>query len=471
MRRTTRHASGSRGRARAPWTTGWRTTRSLALASAVALLAAGCDDLSSPAGPAGMEPPEPGLSVQEVSQQETPSQEAVAEAVPGFAGYFLADGDPTAYLTDPDRRPEVEEALDGWLSSRGLTASDLEVRQASYDWGQLSDWYEEAWPAALVVDGAVLSDIDEGSNRLRFGGSSATAVAQMATAVAATGVPDDAFVVEEVSPIEPVRTLRDRVRPVPGGYQINFLNTADAVTVSLICTLGFNVVPEAPEHEPNASFVTNSHCSEVEADGATAQTDYYQPLQDPDGDDMVNPENLIGTEVHDPAVTVSADCPDALPCRWSDAARAEYTPDVPFELGKLARTAEFDPLLGTLEVDPKKPTFEITDEQRFAVLGETAHKVGRTTGWTGGEVTATCVNVVAIGGSFVRRCQAQVSAGVDSGDSGSPVFLSHNRRGNVNSGKVVLNGILWGGSVEGDPHFTYSPMFNIERELGPLQTH
>lgn len=206
----------------------------------------------------------------------------------------------------------------------------------------------------------------------------------MTDAVAATGVPEDAYTVEEVSRIERVETLRDRVRPVPGGYQINFLKAADLVTVSYLCTLGFNAIPEGPEHEPNASFVTNSHCSDVEADDAVVQTEYYQPDQDPDGDNMANPENFIATEVHDPAANVSISCPDALPCRWSDAARAEYASDVPFELGEIARTASFDPMRGTLEVDPKKSTFDIVEEQRFAVLGEMANKVGRTTGWTGG---------------------------------------------------------------------------------------
>lgn len=81
-------------------------------------------------------------------------------------------------------RPAAEEALATWLSTRGFTASDLQVRQARYDWIQLDAWYEQAWPAALSVQGAVLSDIDEGQNRLRFGGVDASAISAMAAAVA-----------------------------------------------------------------------------------------------------------------------------------------------------------------------------------------------------------------------------------------------------------------------------------------------
>lgn len=160
----------------------------------------------------------------------------------------------------------------------------------------------------------------------------------------------------------------------------------------------------------------------------------------------------------------------AAPRRWSDAARAEYAEGVAFELAKIGRPAAFDQFQGTLDVDQKNPTFEIVDEQPFAVLGETVNKVGRTTGWTGGEIIATCQNILAIGATYVRRCQARVAAGVGSGDSGSPVFAFGNRRGRVAGGRVILSGILWAGTLDGT-QFIYSPTFNIERELGLLKTH
>lgn len=444
------------------------------LALAVALAVGACQDTTPPTGPpAG--PPSPDLSLQDVSQEETPDPMAVAQVVPGFAGYFLAGDEPTVQLTDPAERPAAEDALSGWLSSRGFSASDLEVRQAEYDWLQLDEWYRAAWPEALSVDGAVLSDLDEGNNRLRFGGVDDAAVSLMDAAVAEAGVPSDAYVVEVVPPVEPVATLRDRVRPVPAGYQINFVFLVDGEVVSVgpRCTLGFNAIPEGPEHEPNASFIVNSHCTGLEGDGATGEVRYYQPLQTSLTSVLIeDDENFIGVEVDDPVAQISPDCPDAVPCRWADAARAEYSGDVPFELGEIARPAAFDPIEGTIEVDEKKPSFEIADEQPFAVLGEFANKVGRTTGWTGGEVTATCVNVIAIGGVFVRRCQAFVAAGSGGGDSGSPVFLAQNRRSQASGKKVILGGILWGGSIEEeDPEFVYSPTFNIERELGLLQTH
>jgi hypothetical protein len=54
-----------------------------------------------------------------------------------------------------------------------------------------------------------------------------------------------------------------------------------------------------------------------------------------------------------------------------------------------------------------------------------------------------------------------VSAGVGGGDSGSPVFMGTNN--------VTLVGILWGGNSSGT-QFVFSPIANIEQELGSLVT-
>ena len=431
------------------------------------------DDLTSPESlDSGV--PMPSISALQLSQQETPDPAAVARAVPGFAGYFLDSSQrPSVYLKDVSRRPAAEMALAGWLSSRGFTGASLQVRQARYDWFELHALYGRALTAALSVPGAVFADVDEGNNRLRFGG---TNLSGLTAAVLAAGVPSSAFAVELASPIALRSTLQDRVRPVPGGYQINFLNVAGVVgPTSLLCTLGFNAIPEG-SLTGKPSYVTNSHCTGVSADAALIPMDHYQPLQDVNEDNMVDPENFIGSQVDDPSTTITLDCVSVLddpvvrapgPCRWSDASRGEYAAGVPFQLGRIAKTVAFDPVQGTLEVDPST-TFRITGEQPFAVLGETVNKVGRTTGWTGGKVTGTCVDIIT-DDHFIRRCQAQVAAGSAGGDSGSPVFTAPNRRGKPSS-KVILAGILWGGSIEGEPQFVYSPMFNIERELGPLKT-
>jgi hypothetical protein len=441
-----------------------------ALAVAVVVGSVGCRDAVVPSAPAVsplvIDSPLSGYALaQNATPEESPApdQMDVAGDVPGFGGYFLDEsGAPTVYLTDPSHRAEAEAALAGFLADRGFTAADLQVRQGTYEYAQLDAWYRQARPDAFSVAGIILGDVDEANNRIRFGVANADAVAALQGALVALGVPSDAVIVQERAPIGTVATLRQDITPLQGGLQINFLNVGGVVGVSLLCTLGFNAISDGV-----SSFITNSHCSNVEG-GSETPTDYYQPLQDTDGDRLADPENLIGTEAHDPHWSLSLDCPlPGFQCRWSDASRAAYIPSAAAEaqLGRIARTVRPSTSLDDVELTIDG-FFNIRREQPRGVVGEIANKVGRTTGWTFGRTTETCVDVLALGTTHIRLCQEIVSAVVDGGDSGSPVFR---RRGDGSN--VILLGVLWGGSVDDtNPEFVYSPMFGIERELGALTT-
>jgi hypothetical protein len=276
-------------------------------------------------------------------------------------------------------------------------------------------------------------DADEASNRVRIGVERGAA-GQARAAVARLGIPAEAVIVEETEPITFAATLRDRVRPVVGGLQINF--------PGFLCTLGFNAVRSGV-----SSFITNSHCTNTQ--GGTEGTPYWQPLE------SVDPVR-IGTEVDDPVYfRRRSGCPNGRRCRFSDASRAAYAAGIDVDLGTLAKTT--GPNNGSITISG---SFNITGEGSAAV-GQTANKVGRTTGWTQGLVTNTCVNTGVSGSNIVQLCQTFVSAGVGGGDSGSPVFRE--------TSNVTLLGILWGGNSSGT-QFVYSPIANIEQELGALTT-
>jgi hypothetical protein len=381
----------------------------------------------------------------------------VAQAVSGFGGYFLdAAGVPSVYLTDAAQRPAAEQALAGFLTDQGFASADLRVLQGQYEYTQLDAWYRQARRSVFTVAGFILGDVDEGSNRLRFGVTDAAGVAGVQGALAQLGVPSSAAIVQQRAPIEAVATLRDRVRPIVGGLQINFFVTPPGLHPgSLLCTLGFNA-----ERFGISSFITNSHCTNVEG-GEETPTDYYQNVR------AGGAANFIGFEVDDPHWTsqLNLDCPPPFQCRYSDASRAQYGPGVPATLGRIARVDEI-----TTTLDDTTHTiagsFSIRAERADPIQGEVVNKVGRTTGWTQGPTTGTCIDVLALGTNHIRLCQALVTALVDGGDSGSSVFF---RRGGGSN--VTLLGILWGGSVdEENPEFVYSPMSGIERELGDLRT-
>jgi hypothetical protein len=285
----------------------------------------------------------------------------------------------------------------------------------------------------------VFTDADDETGRLVVGVMDRGAEALVRARLAGLGVTSASVDVVETEPIERVVTLRDKVRPVTAGLQIRFTH--------FLCSLGFSATRDGV-----AGFVTAAHCSsrQGELDG----TLYYQPLNEV-------PDEFIGTEAADPAFFRDANgCPRGRRCRYSDSNFSAGANGVPFTLGGIARTS--GPNNGSLEI---VGGFAISGEASAAV-GDTANKVGRTTGWTNGTVTRTCVNTGVSASNIVLLCQDFVENTVpivQGGDSGSPVFTIRP------NGSARLLGNLWGGNGSGTL-FVYSPIANIEFELGALTT-
>jgi len=287
--------------------------------------------------------------------------------------------------------------------------------------------------------GVVFTDADETSGRLVVGVLDRGVEGLVRGQLGRLGVSSAAVDLVETEPILRVATLREKVRPVAAGLQIRF--------GQYLCSLGFNA-----RLGSTTGYVTAAHCStrQGEVDG----TEYYQPLNRV-------PDEFIGTEVADPAFFRSGNgCPRGRRCRYSDSNFSAGDSAVAFTLGAIARTT--GPNNGSLEIAGE---FSISGNGA-ATVGQTANKIGRTTGWTQGTVTRTCVTTGVSASNIVLLCQdfvandQQIVAG---GDSGSPVFRINN------SGRVTLLGNLWGGNSSGTL-FVYSPIANIEHELGPLTT-
>jgi hypothetical protein len=312
----------------------------------------------------------------------------------------------------------------------------------SYAQAQLAAWFAEASPAALEMEGAVFADHDEAARRIAIGVEDVNAILRIQPELARRGIPEDAVEFRITPPIYQVATLRDRWRPTIGGIQIHF--------GQYLCTMGFNA-----DDGTERSFITNSHCTNTQ--GGVEGTQYYQPTS------TVDP-TVIATEVEDPTYFRGGACPRGRKCRYSDASRARYSADVASTRGAVAATS--GPNNGSLEVTG---TWTITSQdnttQSFA-SGTTVNKVGRTTGWTQGNTTSSCVNVNVSGSNITQLCQTLVqdpngAVLVGGGDSGSQIFR-------VTSGSnVQLVGILWGGSSDGKL-FVFSPLKNIQQELGSL---
>ncbi len=406
-----------------------RPSTTLRVAATAALVAAAaCSDGTRSTGPE----PAPVLRT-----AQAPDVGSLARTVPGFGGLFLDHGVPTVYLTDVSKRAAAERALSGFAQSRGFGPGEIRVLQGRYAYGDLDGWFQAVSYEAFAQGGVVFVDLDEAANRVLVGVERGASHANIRGLAARLGVPAEALVVRETDPIVYAATLQDQVRPVVAGLQINFGN--------FLCSIGFNAVSGGQN-----SFVTASHCTNHQ--GGVEGTQYFQSLAS-------QANSFIGTEVDDPVYqrNLTPQCPKGKLCRFSDASRAAYAPGVSFTLGGIAQTS--GPNNGSLTITG---SFNITSEAN-AIVGDVANKVGRTTGWTQGMVTNTCVNTGVSGTRIVQLCQTFVSAGVGAGDSGSDVF------GQTGGSSVRLLGILWGGNSQGT-QFVYSPIGNVEQELGPLTT-
>lgn len=368
----------------------------------------------------------------------------MASRIQGFAGFYYENSTLVINLARPADSMAVQEAI---IFSQLLTEVDVEVLSdfvagnyrtnlVEYSFTQLAQWRNMVMENTDLRGIITALDIDEYNNRLFIGVGSEDQISFVENVLTSLGIPRKAFKVELLI-IEPLVNLEDRVRPIIGGLQISWPLTPPYIG---LCTLGFVAIRAGVP-----GYVTNDHCTNVWP-GVVDGINHYQNLP--------TAGNLIGIETVDPPFF---SCLGYSKCRRSDAAFVAFNTSVPYSLGKIARTAG----LGSLTIVGE---WTIVDEASFHYVGTVLNKVGRTTGWTQGSVTNTCVHTGVYGHPDVLRlCQTFVSAHSAGGDSGSPVFEIID----YSSGTVRLHGVLWGG---GDGVFVFSPITNIEQEMGPLET-
>lgn len=368
-----------------------------------------------------------------------PAATDAEKAIPGFGGYFIDDeGIPTLYLTPSSSRAPAEEAFGAYLDAAGIPATEIRVLDALYTWQELERWQDQATHTAFPLGGIVFVDNDESTNSLRIGVESAAAGEKARATLEKLGIPAAAIIVEQTEPVS--RELRGLDRPARGGVQIQF--------PGFQCSLGFNV--DLPVIGGDSSFITNSHCSSVQ--GGVEGTPYAQPFPLP----FVAP---IGTEVADPIYFAGGACPAGRRCRRSDASRVRYTNANDQALGLIARTSGANN--GSVDI---VGSFAIVqdDLNNGLPMGALVNKVGRTTGWTGGRITGTCVNVNVQDTDITQLCQNLTDYRSAGGDSGGPVFQV------ANGTNVRLEGIHWGGN---GVIAAYSPLQGVIQDLGVIVTH
>jgi len=378
----------------------------------------------------------------------------LARTHPSFAGASVEDGRLTVYVADAPSSPAASRIAPD-IRSRlatvlrmpdGVQKRTPAVRSVRYGYDQLAEWRHVARPIVFASPGVHWLDIRERDNRITVGIGPGASTAPLLRQLREVGIPRTALQFEEATPPEPMMstlgdmsTLRDRHAPVRGGHQIEFGSSS-------VCTAGFSAYFGS---EP--AYVTASHCTDMPA--AATGTVHSQGGR------------RIGQEVLDPHRTPAlSGCPSGHTCRYSDVAIGVFDAHVDFGYATLARPALADPLAGPVSLSPDDPTFAVRGEAAYPALGETLHKVGRTTGWTYGEVIGTCLDL-RVGENVTLLCQDRVAAGVNGGDSGAPVFSLDEATGGT---EATMYGVLWGRA--GDS-FLFSSIHNIREDIRRTSGH
>jgi hypothetical protein len=380
----------------------------------------------------------------------------VARQAPAFGGMFL-DGNATlqVYLTDRTQEAAVRQAISAVFGLEVLS-SGMKVLDGENGFLQLAEWYVKAHELLPSIAEVNLLDIDEARNRVAIGVETKQGVPMVKGMLTQLGIPAKAVIVEEMEDAIPYsHTLRNTTGNLGG------LATFSAPGR---CTRGFTAVELSGGR---GGFVTNSHCTDATlppaVDGVMGSTVFF----DADG-------SRAGVEIIDPPIDRRCDGLGGgvitVRCRRSDAAYVQYDDGSrALERGFIARPTSQTTSPGSpvLTISHTGSPFRITDKGgRGTILGgATLHKVGSTTGWTSGPVTATCAGIRQRGGPWLG-CQYKVRAFGGLGDSGSPVFATISAAIGA-TGDVRLHGILWGGNSAGT-RIIFSPINAVETELAPL---
>jgi hypothetical protein len=352
----------------------------------------------------------PTVARQAVSRPETLDElfTRLGSRARAFGGLYIEHGEVVIKLKDMEDASEVmavlqDEAMAGGLriGTRVLTQMPVRFEPATFGFVDLVEIYHQL-EASGALRGVTFTDIDEKRNAVHLGVADEATATRVRERLSWLGITPAAVYVD-VELAEPIVSLRDRIRPIRGAVQIE-RETGD------LCSVGVNA-----ETMLGAGFVTASHCSVYPFSGPDLG-DIYQ--------NTASAGNLVGREEADPAAlpqwSAGCDYPEAADgCRISDASFIAYYGGVTGSQGLIARTVG----IGSITIDNNHPNFLIGDARyRPHYLGEELHRLGRSTGWRQGEVTATCVHHHLWVDSLSLLCQTHADAIADFGDSGGPAF-------------------------------------------------
>lgn len=309
------------------------------------------------------------------------------------------------------------------------------VVRGKYTFGQLAAWRDVTFQhiTSLPRHEVASLDLDEKANTVTIGVTSLASKGDRDDLIAnlvRLGIPERALRLQEdtrgntvgrsallVTAREAWSDVRQPPLEMIGGHQVYIVGHGN-------CTIGF-----VARRNGVAGFVTASHCTTNQFGADSDSVSYVEGAA------------VIAKELHDPD---DYECGIHSGCRGSDAAffgPTSATENPPMAVGLIANPISYPLTQGGFVYSDQGYWIVVSEEANNGYVGMPVSKVGKTTGWTSGEIIATCADYW---GSieYVTTCTYRTTLVDDSGDSGAPVFLILNRGnevmalGTLNNGRV-----------------------------------
>lgn len=362
----------------------------------------------------------------------------IALKVPGYGGHFVdANGVLNVHLLSNEELETIKATLAQYREAgvvAGITEdrlANLLRRQGRYDFLQLYNWRVALRSNVLGMEGVTSLDINEVRNSITLGVKDLTLGEEILEKVRQLRIPEAAVDIVERGPIE--YDLREKRTTLAGGLQIQYITGYNVWS----CTLG----PVAQRNGVKG-FIVNSHCTETRF--VVDNEKFYQAEPS---------DRHIATETVDPSYFTGGSCPTGKVCAYADAAFAKWENRGTWNLGRIYETDYSGHLQGSTH--RKSTRFTIISDGVWPYPGQLVQKVGRSKGWTYGEVTETCSDRNIGGTNITMLCQIVADYGADDGDSGAPVFEL------LGGDDVRLMGIHWGTIYgTGESVFSYTSMIS-----------
>lgn len=379
----------------------------------------------------------------------TPLQQ-FGRQVPEFGGAFVDQNAVlTIHLTDLSAVPRATEEIRRELRAQRREHQPLRFVKGDYSYRQLESFYRLLRPF-LGQPGVSRVGVDERDNRLRIGVVGGDVRTRVENGIAALALPPAAFVIEEIdyATITAIRNLTDQVRPLLSGLQVSVqIPRAGSRSGTLAAIVQWNGVSYG---------LISSHIADPAGLGRVGHPVYQNSTGARIGDVAINPAFSVS----------SPQCPVNARCRFSDAALVALDPSVSTSLGFVAR-----PLSGP---GPQPGSLQFDDANLIELLsdgincyngqgcmvdwwpGDSASKIGMVTGWTGGAIATTWLEVTGLDG-LTRLDVFGVFGAGSLGDSGAPV---------LDATRTRIAGVQFGVSTyQSQPIFLFSWWPRVATEL------